>query len=123
MDNRGLKKSLYVLTSKKVIERPPKMADELLKIDADEKGRILFRAPVEESKLQQTFNAHVELMKGLLQKLPTMSGGIELESVTLKLGVDAEVGCVFLADASVEASIEVEFKKSTPRKPDVPPIA
>src|ERR1700730_8469885 len=90
----------FYVVSRYVVKEPK--TDELLAIDADEQGRVLFRTPVPVGKLRQSFDAHVDLLKSLLHSVTQLSDKIEIESVTLKLGIDAQVGWVLLADASLE---------------------
>ena len=100
---------LYVVSStraKSVTE------DQLLSMpDADDQGRVLFRAPLEKDKFTETLNAYIQATKIALEKASSLVAGYRVEEIKLSLGVDAAVGCIFVGEGKAEASIEVTIKR------------
>ena len=89
-------------------EKPP---GDAIRVDADAQGRVLFRDPVKPSLIEDSFGKCIAAAKLMLDKAKTVAEGYEVDSITLKLGMDAGIGVVFVGDASVEAAVEVEIKR------------
>jgi len=104
--------SIYVVSE--VRPRAVRLADddELLSVpDTDKQGRVLFRQEVPPDKVQRGVFACVQAARGALAQIAALDDKYYIDTVKLKLGIDAEVGCVFVADASVQASIEICLKR------------
>jgi|GEM_PF-6188066 len=86
---------------------------DAIRIDADEQGHVLFRNDVEQEKAIAGFANCISLANRMIEGASKVSKAYRVESVTLKLGLDAEVGCGFLAGGKIEAGIEVEIKRVT----------
>ena len=100
---------VYVIRGAGVLpEKPP---GDAIRVDADAQGRVLFRDPVKPSLIEDSFGKCVAAAKLMLDKAKTVAEGYEVDSITLKLGLDAGIGVVFVGDASIEAAIEVEIKR------------
>jgi len=103
---------IYVLrTSQPATSQKPRGANAA-SIDADNEGRILFREKVESSRFEQGLQSCIEAAKRVIAKASEIKQDYRVESVTLKLGIDAEFGVVFIGDASLEAGIEVEIRRA-----------
>ena len=100
---------VYVIRGAGVLkEKPP---GDAIRVDADAQGRVLFRDPVKPSLIEDSFGKCIAAAKLMLDKAKTVAEGYEVDSITLKLGMDAGIGVVFVGDASVEAAVEVEIKR------------
>jgi hypothetical protein len=92
-------------------EAPP---GEAISIDADRFGNVLFKAePVEvpTDKFEHGLSRCLAVAKTVIAKAADLSSTFHVESITLKLALDAGVGVVFVGDAKIEAGIEVEIKR------------
>lgn len=103
--------TLYVVRSSFVREKPP---GKPMRIASDEQGRVLFRDPIEPQKVKNSLGRYVEMAKNAIADIAAKAGEFSISEITLKLGVDAEVGCVLIGDASVEAAIEVKLTREPP---------
>jgi hypothetical protein len=99
---------IYIVRSRELREKPP---GSPMQIDADEQGRVLFRESVQPEKIQSSIPRYIELAKDALMSVQGKVADFEVSEITIKLGVDAEVGCVLIADASIEAAIEVKLQR------------
>src|SRR4029077_16184960 len=108
--------NLYVVRSLVVAEKPP---GSPMKIAADERGRVLFRDPVEPQKVKDSLGRYVEMAKNAAVEADSKAREFSISEITLKLGIDAEVGCILIGDASVKASIEVKLTRR-PLLPNCP---
>ena len=81
------------------------------RVQADKQGRVLFREQVEPQKIEHGLEVCLRTAKAIIAKMSQLSEGFTIDRITLKLGLDAEVGCAFIADASLDASIEIEIKR------------
>jgi phosphomannomutase len=84
---------------------------QALSIDADERGRVLFRDTVDHNKFDDGFSNCVAMAKAMIERASAISNNYRVESIKLKLGLDSTFGVVFIGDASLEASIELEIKR------------
>jgi hypothetical protein len=92
----------------------PKPPGEAMTIDADRFGNVLFReepVPIPLAKLDDGLTKCLAVARSILTKASDIAAGYEVDSITLKLALDAGVGVVFVGDAKIEAAIEVEVKK------------
>lgn len=107
----GQEFEVYVIRGAKVLrEKPP---GDAIRVDADEQGRVLFRDPVKPGLIEDSFGKCIAAAKVMLEKAKNVADGYEVDSITLKLGLDAGIGVVFVGDASIEAAIEVEIKRKS----------
>jgi hypothetical protein len=98
-------------------EARPKPPGEAMSIEADRFGHVLFReepVPIPLAKLDDGLDKCLAVGRNLLTKASNVAAGYEVDSITLKLALDAGVGVVFVGDAKIEAAIEVEIKKKKP---------
>jgi hypothetical protein len=79
--------------------------------DTDDQGHVIFRKDVEQKKAITGFANCISLANRMIEGASRVSKEYRVESVTLKLALDTEVGCSFLAKGKVEAAIEVEIKR------------
>lgn len=98
-------------------EARPKPPGEAMSIDADRFGHVLFReepVPIPLAKLEEGLAKCLAVARNLLTQASDVAEGYEVDSITLKLALDAGVGVVFVGDAKIEAAIEVEVKRKKP---------
>lgn len=112
MEQPSPPETLYVISSSWTKTLQQTQNDQLMGPETDAQGRILFRTPVKQNTLTESFVQHMGLIKDLFNLVPSIGAGFEVEGITVKLGIDAKVGCVFIADASVESSIEIRIARS-----------
>ena len=87
-------------------------ADQLLTLpDTDKQGRVLFRTPMESGKFNETLAACIEATRAAIRQTASLADGYIIDEVKLSLGLDASVGCVFLGEGTLQASIEVTIKR------------
>jgi hypothetical protein len=87
-----------------------------MSIDADRHGHVLFKeepVAISQTQVEQGFQRCIEVGKSLVRKAAEGFESFELDSIKLKLALDASVGVVFVGDAKIEAAIEIEFKRKT----------
>jgi len=84
---------------------------EAIMPEADTHGNVLFREPVKSGVFAAGFEKCVQMAKLMIEKAADLANDYKVETITLKLSLDAEMGCLFIADASVEAAIEVEIRR------------
>jgi hypothetical protein len=84
-----------------------------VRIQGDDYGNVLFpkAVGVSEEKFQSGLDKCLAAAKLLLEKAGDIAADYRVETITLKLAVDAQVGLVFVGDAKVETGIEVEIKR------------
>jgi hypothetical protein len=100
---------VYVIRGATLLpEKPPGNA---IRVDADAHGRVLFREAIRTNLIEDSFGKCIAAAKVMLENVKTVGDGYEVDSITLKLGLDASIGVVFVGDASIEAAIEVEIKR------------
>ena len=105
---------LFVVTSMRTQSVEMNEAVELLSLpDTDAQGRVLFRAPVSPGKFTETLRNYIQITQDALVAISEEASAYAIDEVTLKLGVDASVGCIFVGESKVEASIEVKLKRKT----------
>jgi len=106
---------VYVVTSMgHAGEAPP---GDAMRVDADERGRVIFRDPVPVDKAQAGFQRCIRFAENLLQTAAKELGSYEVDEITLKLSLDSEVGCYFVADAKLGTAIEVKIRRSPSKSP------
>ena len=104
--------TLYVVTSVRPKPTETMEEDELLSLpDADAQGRVLFRDSFTDKTFSDSLSAYINSTVHALTTVASLAHQYAVDEVTLKLGVDASVGCVFVGDGKVEASIEVKLKR------------
>jgi hypothetical protein len=69
------------------------------------------RAEVEPQKLEESFGAYVDLARGILDRAAAIGAGFAVDEVTFHLGIDAEVGLIFVGNVGVEAAIDIKVKR------------
>ncbi len=100
---------LYVVSD---VRATPIASDQILSMpDADSQGRVLFRSALPREKYTDTLVAYIEATKAALAKAANLEDGFHVEEVKLNLGLDASVGCTFLSEGKLSASIEVTIRK------------
>ena len=86
--------------------------DAIEGVDADQYGNVLFkREKVPADKVESGLENCFALARKLVQGAENIASEYRVESITLKLALDAKVGLVFIGDAGLEAGIEVEIKR------------
>jgi hypothetical protein len=104
--------ALYVVTSIRPKPTETMQEDELLSLpDADAQGRVLFRESFTDKTFSDSLSVYINSTVSALTAVANLVNQYAVDEVTLKLGVDASVGCVFVGDGKVEASIEVKLKR------------
>jgi hypothetical protein len=98
--------SVFVITTRKIaLEKAPGSA---MSVNADRLGNVIFqRDEVPPDRLEDGLRRCTALAGRLVEKLQKVSADFHVETVTLKLTLDAEVGLAFVGEASIEAGIEV----------------
>lgn len=90
-------------------EAPP---GEAVSVDSDQYGNVIFRRdPVPADKVREGLQNCIALARMVIGRAAAISSEFQVETITLKLAIDAEVGMVFVCDASLEAGIEIEIKR------------
>lgn len=94
---------------------------EGMRIDADRYGNIIFkRDTVPEAKVQEGLAGCFGVARKLVDQTKVVTPDYHVESIKLKLTLDGDVGVAFIADAGLEASIEVEIKRQSQGDSKVP---
>ena len=91
---------------------PPKKVAHLVHVSTGPVGMTSepsHTIAIDSTRLERDFVEYIGLAERMLARAQTR--GIEIDSVTLSLGVSAEGGVLFFAKAGVEASIEVVVKR------------
>lgn len=89
-----------------------KAPGDAIRIDADEYGHVLFRKDkVPADKVESGLENCLSLGRKIIARAGEIAKDYRVESITLKLALDADVGIAFVGDASIEAGIEVEIKR------------
>lgn len=97
------------------VEAPP---GEAVSVDSDQYGNVIFRRdPVPADKVREGLDNCIALARSVIRRAAAISSDFQVETITLKLAIDAEVGMVFVCDASLEAGIEIEIKRLGGSKP------
>ena len=109
----------FVYTLRTVAADNVKLSTEVapgdaISIQADRYGNVLF--PIEPvgvpaDKFEEGLNRCLSVAKTILAKSMDVLADYRVETVTLKLALDAGVGVVFVGDAKIEAGIEIEIKR------------
>lgn len=79
-------------------------------VDADRLGNVIFREEVTQEKVEPALTNCLALARAMIERAANISAGYQVESITLKLALDVEVGLV-ICDASAQAGIEVEIRR------------
>lgn len=107
--------NFVVYTIRRVGQLQPskeKAPGDAIRVDADEYGNVLFRKDkVPADKVESGLENCLALGRKLIARAGELAKDYRVESITLKLALDADVGIAFVGDASVEAGIEVEIKR------------
>ena len=106
---------VYIIRSRPTVpgsEQLPRGATAAT-IDADAQGRILFRDAVSPDVFEAGLAKCLGIAKKTMDAASSLATNYRIETITLKLSLDAKVGCVFVGDASLEAGIEIEIKRGT----------
>ena len=75
-------------------------------------GRVIFtEEPVPMTLVEDGLERCLETARRVIARSAALAAAYEVESITLKLALDGKVGVAFIADAGVEAAIEVEIKR------------
>ena len=86
---------------------------DALRIAADDLGNVIFRRDeVASDKVESGLNNCFALARKMIERAGAIAGDYRVESITLKLDLDAEVGLVFVGEASVQAGIEIEIRRA-----------
>ena len=104
---------VHVIRRVRSIAEEEKSPGDAIRVDADSKGRVLFRDQTETVSadlFDSSFRDCVAMAKKMIERASEIAKDFRVDSITLKLGLDGKLGCVFIGDASLEASIEVEIK-------------
>ena len=82
------------------------------RIASDQMGRVLFREPIDQGRIERGLEKCLRVASTVLTKASMFAERFEVEKLKLKLGLDSEIGCGFIADASIAASLEIEITRS-----------
>jgi hypothetical protein len=89
-----------------------KAPGDAIRVEADEYGNVLFRKDkIPADKVESGLENCLALGRKLISRASELGKDYRLESITLKLALDADVGIAFVGDASIEAGIEVEIRR------------
>jgi hypothetical protein len=108
--------SLQVYTIRRVVEVRPGTEEappgDAIRIDADRYGNVIFKhEAIQPDKIETGLSNCLALARRIAGKAAEIAADYHVESITLKLALDAEVGLAFVGDASIEAGIEIEIKR------------
>jgi hypothetical protein len=80
---------------------------------ADSKGNVIFAnsEEVSKSRFESGFSNCMALATSMIDKASTLGRNLEVDSITLKLTVNAKYGCSLLADAKIAGAIELKIKR------------
>jgi hypothetical protein len=105
---------LHVMWSGIMVADEVAVAVESQSVDADERGRVLFRESVDADLFATGLGSCIRIAQRAIAAAQESVAGYAVDKVTLQLGVDAKLGCVFVGDAGVRACIQVELKRTQP---------
>jgi len=104
--------TVYTVRRTKVAPPVPPSPGDAVRVAADQYGNVIFRRDaVAPDKVESGLNNCFALARKMIERATASSAGYHVELITLKLELDAEVGLVFVGDASVQAGIEIEIKR------------
>ncbi len=80
---------------------------------ADSKGNVIFARSEEvpRNKFEAGFSNCLALAKSAINQASTLSNDFEIDTMTLKLSVNAKFGCSLLADAKMAGALELKIKR------------
>jgi hypothetical protein len=83
---------------------------------ADSKGNVIFASAeeVKQNRFEEGFSNCMALATSMIEKASTLGPNVEIDSITLKLNVNAKYGCSLIADAKVGGAIELKLKRRRP---------
>lgn len=94
-------------------------AETLVRPDADRYGNVLFKKEVveiPEDLLLKSFGRCVKMGERLSEVAEKSSGrDFTIDTIKIKIAIDAKFGCSLVADIGLEAAVEVEFRRVRPK--------
>jgi len=101
-----------------------KAPGDAIRVEADEYGHVLFRNDkVSAAKVESGLENCLALGRKIISRAGDLAKDYRVESITLKLALDADVGIAFVGDASIEAGIEVEIKRQDSASANPAPVS
>lgn len=111
--NRRNQPKIAVLYSSQLMQ--PAAPGDAIMPDADSLGRVIFRGDVPTSKLKTSLKHYLETAKTIFASATSeLTAEFRIEKVKLKLAVDSKIGFAFVADAGLEAAVEIECVRHDP---------
>ena len=80
---------------------------------ADSKGNVIFAnsEEVSQNKFESGFSNCLAVASSMIEKASSLGHNLEVDTITLKLSVNAKYGCSLLADAKLSGAIELKIKR------------
>ena len=119
----ALPNDFTVYTIRRIQAKPeaPAPPGDAVRVESDHYGNVLFRRDaVKPDKVEAGLNNCFALARKVVEKATQVSANYRVESITLKLELDADVGLVFVGDASLQAGIEIEIRRTDTKQETVP---
>jgi hypothetical protein len=113
--------TVYTIRNARAVAAAPAPPGDAVRVESDQYGNVLFRKEaVKPDKVEAGLNNCFALARKVIEKAAQVSANYRVDSITLKLELDAEVGLVFVGDASLQAGIEIEIKRIDAKQEVVP---
>ena len=107
--------TVYTIKRTQAIAPPPAPPGDAVRVESDQYGNVIFRKEaVKPDKIESGLNNCFALARKVIERAGQVSANYRVDSITLKLELDAEVGLMFVGDASLQAGIEIEIKRIEP---------
>ncbi|HXE14148.1 MAG TPA: hypothetical protein VN633_18620 [Bryobacteraceae bacterium] len=111
--------TVYTIKRAQAIAPPPTPPGDAVRVESDQYGNVIFRKEaVKPDKIESGLNNCFALARKVIERAGQVSANYRVDSITLKLELDAEVGLMFVGDASLQAGIEIEIKRIEPKPAD-----
>jgi hypothetical protein len=94
--------------------------DDMLALpETDRFGRVIFRdeataAPVPVSLIRETLQHHINAMREIIGDAAAQVAHLRIKEVTLKFAIDQKIGCALIAQAGLQAAIEIKLTVAEP---------
>ena len=82
-------------------------------IQSDAAGRVIFREAVPKDVIEAGVERCVAIGTSILGRAAAIATEYDVSRVTLKLALDAKIGCAFICGAGLAAAIEIEIRRSS----------
>jgi hypothetical protein len=84
---------------------------EAASVDSDDRGRVLFKESIDPGIFAVGLSSCIEVAQRAMEIAEDSLSAYRVDRIILHLAVDAKLGCCFVGDSGVMASLKVELKR------------